>query len=116
MREYELSPYRYREIKYFCMQYGWFKETLEKLNEEDGYATASTDPVSDIAIKREQYKRVIEMIEKTAEDTEPFLKNEILKIVTEDVSTSTMSNQCSRECLEELRRKYFWLLSERKGV
>lgn len=116
MREYELSPHRYRELKHFCMQYKDFKRELKLLQSTDGYLKKHYDPTSELAIREHELVNAIELIEMTARETEDFLSERILKVVTEDLNINGLTMPCSRECMEELRRRYFYLLHKRKGV
>lgn len=83
--EYELSAHRYRELKYFCLQYPEMKRTLEELTEIDGYAKAIEDPTSKIAVLVVDYQSAIKLIETTAYDTERFLGDKVLEVVTKDI-------------------------------
>ena len=114
MNEYELNSHRYRELKHFCLQYRDMKRELDDIR--SGYLRRSFDSTSNVAIREVELKHALKLIETTAHDTEEFLAERILKIVTEDVNVKELTMSCSRECMEELRRRYFWLLSKKKGI
>lgn len=116
MEAYELSPHRYRELKHFCLQYQEYKKELEAIENSDGYLEKHYDPTSELAVRENELRHAIGLIEMTARETERFLADRILKVVTEDVNVKGLTMPCSRECMEELRRRYYWLLHKRKGV
>lgn len=116
MNEYELNPHRFRELKHFCLQYGFMKDELKRLRATDGYSEKRFDPTSSLAIREQELEHALKLIETTAHDTEDFLADKILKVVTEDVNVKGLTMPCSRDCMEQLRRRYFWLLHKKKGV
>lgn len=116
MDEYELNPNRYRELKHFCLQYGDYKKELMLLRATDGYLEKHHDPTSALAIRETELVNAIGLIETTAFETERFLSNRILKVVTEDWDINRIRVPIARECMEELRRRYYYLLHKKKGV
>lgn len=116
MEAYELKPHRYRELKHFCLQYHDMKKELLLLRATDGYLEKHHDPTSALAIRETELVTAIGLIETTALETERFLSNRILKVVTEDWDTSRIRVPIARECMEELRRRYFYLLDKKKGI
>lgn len=116
MEGYELNAHRFRELKHFCLQYRDLKTELERLEGSDGYLEKHFDPTSELAIRESELKNALKLIETTAYDTEKFLGDKILLIVTEDMNVNTLTMPCSRECMEELRRRFYFLLSKRKGI
>ena len=116
MEAYELSPHRFRELKHFCLQYRDFKKELLYLQSSDGYLEKHYDPTSSLAIRETELNNAIKLIETTACETDRFLAERILKVVTEDVNVKGLTMPCSRECMEELRRRFYWLLHQKKGV
>ena len=116
METYELKPHRYRELKHFCLQYPDYKRELALLEATDGYLEKHYDPTSELAIRENELRNAIGLIETTARETESFLSERILKVVTEDVNIKGLTMPCSRECMEELRWRYYYLLHKKKGV
>lgn len=116
MEEYGLKPHRYRELKHFCLQYLDMKAELESIVERDGYLIRHHDPTSALAIREAELKNALKLIETTAYDTERFLGDKVLKMVTEDVNPKGLTMPIVRECMEELRRRFYFLLDKRKGV
>lgn len=110
---YELSPHRYRELKHFCLQY---QEMKDKISELDGKEVEnSRDPTSKVAVTRTDLQNAVKLIEMTAYDLGKFPGDKILKIVTENRTAGEVCPFDSDICKMYLK-KFFWLLSERKGV
>ena len=111
---YELSVHRYRELKHFCLQYHEMKEAIEKAASRKVECT-DRDPTGDAASLIADYRRAIKLIETTAFNIGKFPGEKILKIVTENM---TIRSVCPENPLEAdyYVRKFFWMLSERKGV
>lgn len=106
---YELPVHRYRELKHFCLQYRDMKEELLSLS-RDTKGNSKSDVTSAVAIKMADLTYATELIETTAKDTSYEYGDLILKAVTEDVCLSELSFD------NTLLHKFFFLLSERKGV
>lgn len=73
------------------------------------------DPVGDTATELTNLIHGIRLIETTAMDTDKKYGVYILRSVTEDVSFSQVGVALSKGEFDDLRAKFFWLLSERKG-
>lgn len=106
---YELSRHRFAELKHFCMQYDEWRARYISLDE-------GSLPPPETAIPKTSYLKAIHLIETTAMDTDTRLGHYILESVTRDVSFSRLSPPCDSKSFDFYRRKFFWLLSERKGV
>lgn len=114
MSNYSLSVHRYRELKHFCLQYNEMRAKLvAALN--DIYADAN-DPVSRNAVIIRDLLYAIDLIERTAIDTDCRNYDIILKSVTEDVSFKKLGVDMDKGAFDDLRAKFFYILSERKGV
>ena len=100
MGQYDLPVHRYRELKHFCLQYGYFKKMYDALCMPDS-ETEKT------AILKVEYENAIKLIETTAYNTSISHGYDILNSVTTDTGYSEM---------KELREKFFWLLSKEKGI
>jgi len=116
MDEYELNPNRYRELKHFCLQYGDYKKELMLLRATDGYLEKHYDPTSALAIRETELVNAIGLIETTASETERFLSNRILKVITEDMDLGRLTQPIARECMDAMRRRYYFLLHKKKGL
>lgn len=106
---YELPVHRYRELKHFCLQYRDMKEELLRLS---GFkmGDSKSDVTSAVATKIADLTYGVELIETTAQDTSREYGDLILRAVTEDLCLSELSVD------NTLIHKFFFLLSERKGV
>jgi len=109
---YELPVHRYRELKHFCLQYKDMKREIEKL--EASLYLDEFDPTARIACKLNEYRKAVNLIEKTAFNIGNFPGEKILKIVSEDVCIGEV---CPGDDLARFYlRKFFWMLSDAKGM
>lgn len=110
---YELNVHRYRELKNFCLQYNYMKERIRELS-NPAYSDGKEEVTSKTASKLSDYKYAVELIEKTAFNVGKFPGEKILKIVTEDM---TLGSVCSDTVEADYYiHKFFWMLSESKGI
>ena len=103
---YELSRNRFKELKHFCLQYPEMKRELFRLTNQlylDG-----EDPTGDAAVKITEYRNAIKLIETTAFQLGKIPGGKIIEIVCYDA--------CVGEVCPIYIRKFYWMLSERKGV
>ena len=116
--EYDIGRHRFCELKHFCMQYpDWV--TGYKRIKNDGLCKGEHDITGDTAVQKTDYWHAIELIETTARATSLAYADYILKSVTEDVSYSYLKNKglkCDKDTFDELRGRFFYLLSLRKGM
>lgn len=125
--KYDISRHRYRELKEFCLQY---EEKKSKLNQI--YTLSSTPPEVPImggvpgkptenkALKAQQYKADIELIEECLKETcgeEIGLIKYLKKNVTEENSGyyNLGCVPCSKNKFYLTHRKFFFLLDKRKS-
>lgn len=124
--EYKLSKHRFLELKHMCLQYDEWRDILRSL---DGYRggiimihgrherLAAYD-ISELLEMRDYYIRRIELIEKTAFNTDASLGKYILYGVTHDVGYDYLSLKmgipCCKNVYYKLYRKFFWLLNSEK--
>ena len=106
---YELSRHRFAELKHFCMQYEEWKRCYILRDEQ-------SLPPPETAIPKTAYLNAIRLIETTASDTSTILGSYILNSVTRDVSIRQIDPPCDSKTFDFYRRKFFWMLSERKGL
>lgn len=124
---YWIDKHRYYELKHFCLQYPIWRKAYHSI---DGYlerhfgeTTSRTNKVSDptycVAEKRMYYSDRMRLIEKAAEDTDPFLARYILAAVTEGRSYTNLKTRleipCGKNTYYELYRRFFWLLSKSRN-
>lgn len=111
---YELSKERFRELKHFCLQYYEYKDQIRKASND--LIANHDDPVSRSAVILRDNLYAVDLIERTAADTDKNYGYLILRSVTEDVSFRSLGLTIPKGYFDDLRSKFFYLLSERKGV
>ena len=117
----------YLENKYFCLQYPkWKRESAQLSDElirssrldEPRNQNGCSDPTGNIATKKAEIDRKINLIESTAKETDTVLDTYIIKGVTEGVSYDylklMMNIPCSRGVYYKMYRLFFKLLSEKR--
>ncbi len=126
LKRYNISTKRFLELSYFCQQYPEWKDEL-KYNLNNTLNTPSnksktkpehSDPTGNVGIRRQQLERNISLIESTASEVSDDIAKYIIKAVTEDKPykylETVMRIPCSRNTYYAYRRKFFWLLDQRK--
>lgn len=117
-----LSKYRYRELKYLCLQYNELKEKLKELSLESIKAVQITgmpsahnisNTTEDIAIKKIEIERKIKAIEQSAIEVDSNMYRYILKAVTEGLPFEFLSIPCGRRQFYEKRKLFFSILDEK---
>lgn len=123
---YKISKKKARELYYFCLQYGEWKEELSSKNNSlksgcggGGGGKGIGDSTMALAIKRTILKDKCELIESTIVETDKDLYIYLLKAITEEGVTyqylrSVMGMPCSRRKYYETRRRFYYLLSKKK--
>lgn len=106
---YDISRHRFLELKHFCLQYNYYKTLYLKLEN-------LTNPPDIIACIKRDCKYAMELIEKTALDSDKLLGRYIFESVIKDVSYKQLNPPCNHDIFDLYRRKFFWLLNNRKGV
>lgn len=98
LHKYGISQLRYRELKYFCLQYDEWKQEQ----------TASEAVIRDLAIKK------LAIVEQTAIEAAAELYPYILQSVTQDIPYECMSAPCGKQQFCKIKRRFFVLLSQRR--
>lgn len=126
--QFKLSKHRFLELKHMCLQHSEWKLKLIELNEryfksgglirvcsDKDRLCAECNDISDLIARREEYVRKIELIEKTAYETDSVIGYYILYAVTHDVGYEYLSMRmnipCCRNVYYKLYREFFWRLS-----
>lgn len=121
LEKYKISKYRYRELKYFCLQYDEKKQRLAALRGL-GAVTYSSEPhgsgVSDpTAVKTERAQQLaqdIELIEQTTMEVDSVNYRSLLaNVTTANLPYEYLSPACGRRQFYEDRRKFFYLLDKK---
>ena len=126
LSKYNISKERYRELKYFCLQYPDWKKELAAIADtvkasaikNDGgiYSGNVSDGTKDLAIKRVELQRKCADIEDAAAQADAFLCPYIIEAVTGDLSYTYLRTvrgmACGKNQFYEARRKFFYNLSK----
>ena len=118
LEEYDIGRHRFCELKHFCMQYPDWVACYRRVK-GNGLCKGEDDITGDTAVQKADYGHAIELIETTARATSLAYADYILKSVTEDVSYSYLKDKglrCDKNTFDELRGRFFYLLSLRKGM
>lgn len=125
--KYHIDKHRHYELKHFCLQYPEWKRTYANLS--GSYVTISSasrhqsnnlpgDPTARRAIAKARLNERIEMIERTAKETDRQLYEYILKAVTEGLSYTYLKSRldmpCGKDMYYDRYRRFFWLLSKER--
>lgn len=117
-KHYKISKYRYRELKYFCLQYSEKMEKLKSISYVkasscfDNLNTGRNNPVEYTTEFILELKKDIKLIEQTALETSGEFYEYILENVTKGMSWEYLDIPISRRGFYYLRRKFFFILSE----
>ena len=121
LNEYNISKYRYRELKNFCLQYREKKMQLSSITllgsagtESNGKGNAISDRTANDAIKIVELKNDIELIESCAKEVSGILYEYLIANVVDEIPYERMSIPVGRRKFYETRRKFFYILSQRK--
>lgn len=123
MQRYEISKYRYRELKYFCMQYREKKNAISQMRGLSGVCCSGIpggggiqDPTAREAEKTEKLRRDTELIEQTALEVDRVNAQSLIANVTSDnMPYEYLMVVGGRRQFYEARRKFFWLLDRKLG-
>jgi hypothetical protein len=127
---YYLTKHRFYEVYHYAMQYQEWKDeyrTTEQTMRGIAYdgvkvkSSGSGDTLERVAIRLTELSEKIEMLEAVAKETDKDLSEYILRGVTDEQVTYNYLSMvlhipCSRNTYYSLRRKFYWLLSERLGL
>lgn len=120
---YNISGNRYRELKYFCRQYREKQSRLRSMTEigspafdgNGGGSGRTSDRTADTAIKRAELQKDLELIEQTAIEADAEIYQYIISNVVDGVPWEYMGVPMGRRKFYETRKKFFYLLSEKRG-
>ncbi|MBS6174551.1 MAG: hypothetical protein KH760_08800 [Clostridiales bacterium] len=122
MEKYKISTNRYRELKYFCMQYREKKSRLRAITElsvssmeRSKGGNKTSDRTADIAMQRLQLENDIQMIETAAIEADSALYSYIISNVVDGIPYEYLSVPAGRRQFYQSRRKFFNILSIKKG-
>ncbi len=122
LSEYNISREKYRELKYFCLQYPEWKHQLQTLTDDlkapiiTDMPTAhnGTDSTAMIMLKRIELAEKCAIVEQTAQEVCGDTYSALLKNVTEGVRYESMPTYTGRRQFYENRRKFFYSLAKKR--
>lgn len=125
--KYGISKNRFKELYYWCLQYSEWRDELRYKTDtvrsieitDMPTVHGGRDATQDLAIRRAQLTQNCKIIEQTAIEADPDLYQYLLKAVTDEEVTyrylkMVMGIPCGKKMYYDRRRKFYWLLSQRK--
>lgn len=126
--KYHIDKHRHYELKHFCLQYPKWKKAYREVDDTNislsmieniHSSNMPGDPTAKRALLKAHYSEKINLIEKTAMETDQYLCEYILKAVTEELSYTYLKTKlgipCGRDMYYDRYRKFFWLLDEARN-
>lgn len=117
----ELSPNRFRELKYFCRQYREKQSQLRSITElsspsfgGSGGSNKISDRTADTACRKACLSKDIEMIEQAAIEADAEIYPYIISNVADGVSYEFLDVPASIATFYRKRKKFFRILDRRK--
>lgn len=123
--KYWIPRHRYYELKHYCMQYPYWKRlyySLEfKMGPRDGVRSSEPGkPTEVVAIARAECKNAMERVEQCCRESFPELYDILLRGVTEGLSYEVLRCKdeipCSKDMYYDRYRKFFYILSQKRGI
>lgn len=121
LSKYYISKEKYNEMKWFCLRYWEMKKELAgnyglSAVEANGMPRGNMTgrPTEQQAVRNEELKRAIDLIEDTAMEADESIAPYIMKSVTQGTRYEYMDVPMGRRQFYEVRRYFFYLLSKKK--
>lgn len=122
LKNFNISEYAYKELQYFCMQYGEKKKMIEEGYGPNGIRMKLTprgsgvsDPTFETADRIIKIKNDIEMIENAAKETDGILYKYIIRNVSEGTPFEVLEVPCGRRQFYDKRKIFFNKLYRKKN-
>ena len=121
--KYWIPKFRYLELKNFCLQYSDWKKALNEISflkakSEISSAGNFSNSTENLAFKIANIQDRIDLIEKTAKESDPELGKWLIKGVTENLTYEYLKYQldlpAGRSMYYDRYRKFFWILDQRR--
>ena len=121
--KYWIPKFRYLELKNFCLQYSDWKKALNEISflkakSEISSAGTFSNSTENLAFKIANIQDRIDLIEKTAKESDPELAKWLIKGVTENLTYEYLKYQldlpAGRSMYYDRYRKFFWILDQRR--
>lgn len=125
LTNYDISPKRYRELYYFCLQYEEMKEKLKSIYslqssklDNNIQSNSTSDATQKKALAAEKLSREVELIEQTAIAADNELYQYLLMNVTNQVPYTylryDLGMPCGHDKFYKARRRFYYLLDKKK--
>lgn len=126
--KYWIPKHRYYELKHYCLQYPEWKKMYNELGGMKAYNASEIHwhdyvrAYEDKILKKTMLSNAMELVEKCVEDCTDVevLRNYIFKAVTEAVPYVQLRTKdgipCGSDMYYSAYRKFFWILSQRRGI
>lgn len=121
--KYWIDKHRHYELKHFCLQYPNWKRRYAEIDgfegrgNEDIYSRSSLpgDPTGKCVEMKSIYLERMDLVRRTAFETDPDLATYIFRAVTEGLSYTYLKTKlaipCGRDMYYDRYRRFFWLLN-----
>lgn len=121
LEKYEISKYRYRELKNFCLQYDEKKQRLAALRglgavtySNEPHGSGISNPTAAKAERAQQLARDIDLIEQTVMEVDSVNYHSLLANVTStNMPYEYLGPTCSRGQFYKTRARFFFLLDHK---
>lgn len=120
LEKYDISKYRYRELKNFCLQYQEKKQQLAALRglgaftySSDPHGSGIPNPTAVKAERAQHLARDIELIEQTAMEVAPAHYPSLIANVTANLPYEHFYHTGGRHQFYDNRRRFFLLLDKK---
>lgn len=126
-KKYGISKNRFKELYYWCLQYNEWKDELKyKTNTVNSIeindmptSHGGKDVTQSLALRREQLERNCRIIEQTVAEADDSIYRYLLRAVTDENVTYRYLNMimgmpCGKKMYYDRRRKFYWLLGQKK--
>lgn len=126
--KYWIPKHRYYELKHYCLQYPSWKRIYNSLEikmaadtERMGIrGSEPANPTERYALILAECKKTMELVECCCKDASEELDAFLLKGVTESLTYESLRTlydiPCSKDMYYEAYRKFFYILSQRRGI
>ncbi len=125
LSKYGISPKRYRELYYFCLQYEEMKEKLKSIYalqsskfDSNIQSNVASDPTQKKAIAAAKISKDLEIIEQTAIEADDEIYQYLLMNVTNQIPYTylryDLGMPCGHDKFYKARRRFYYLLDKKK--
>lgn len=123
---YWIPKHRYYELKHYCLQYPHWLDLYSKLVVKMELIRSGVQksepgrPVEKLAVIRADCKRAMELVEECSREASSDLWSYILMAVTKGIPFTQLQTEynipCSQDTYYAAYRKFFYILSQRRGL